>query len=116
MENFEIINVNGVFVIVAHLICPTFLEAKEFKEIMNEHTSSGETRLVVDLSMCENIDSTFFGEIINSFKTINYIGGTFRIVEPATPAQDIFTHTNTRRLFDIYKTREDAIKSFEIGS
>ena len=112
MENFETINVNGAFVIVAHLICPTFLEAKEFQEIINEQIISGKTKLVVDLNMCDHIDSTFLGEIINSFKKINCIGGTLRIVEPASPLQDIFTQTNTRRSFDLYKTREEALKNF----
>ena len=113
---FEEINVDGVFVIVAHLISPTLLEANEFKEIINEQISFGHTRLVVDLSMCEHIDSTFLGEIIKSLKKMTYIGGDLRIVEPAIPAQDIFTHTNFRRLFDLYKTREDAVKSFDSGA
>ena len=113
MENFEKIDVGGVLVIVTHLICPTLLDANEFKEIISEQISIGNTRLVVDLSMCEHIDSTFFGEIIQSFKKMTHIGGALRIVEPAIPAQDIFTYTDTRRLFDLYKTREDAIKSFE---
>jgi anti-anti-sigma factor len=110
---FEKICVNEVFVIVPHLICPTFIEAEEFEEIINEHISFGHMRLVVDLSVCEHIDSTFFGEIIKSFKKMAYIGGALRIVEPAIPIQDIFTHTNTRSLLKLYKTREDAIKSFD---
>ena len=113
---FEKICANGVFVIVAHLICPTFMEANEFEEIINEHISFGHTKLVVDLNMCEHIDSAFFGEIVKSFKKMTHIGGALKIVEPAIPTQDIFTHTNTRKLFDLYKTREDAIKSFDSDS
>jgi anti-anti-sigma factor len=113
---FEKLCVNGVFVIVPHLICPTYIEANEFEEIINEHISFGHTRLVVDLSMCEHIDSSFFGEIIKSFKKMNYIGGALRIVEPSIPALDIFSHTNTRKFFELYKTREDAIKSFDSDS
>ena len=116
MENFEKIFVDDVFVIVVHLISPTFLEANEFNEIIQEQISFGHTRLVVDLSMCEHIDSTFLGKLIKSFKKITYIGGALRIVEPAIPSIDIFTSTNTLRLFDLYKTREDAIKSFDSDS
>ena len=92
------------------------LEANEFKDIVDEQISFGQTRLVVDLSMCEHIDSTFFGEIIQSFKKMTYIGGVLRIVEPAIPAQDIFSYTDTLKLFDLYKTREEAIKSFDSDS
>ncbi len=116
MENFEKIFVDDVFVIVVHLISPTFLEANEFKEIIKQQISFGHRRLVVDLSMCEHIDSTFLGELIKSFKKMTFIGGALRIVEPAIPAMDIFTYTDTLRLFDLYKTREDAIKSFDSDS
>ena len=113
MENFEKIFVNDVYVIVVHLISPTFLEANKFNEIIKEQISFGHTKLVVDLSLCEHIDSTFLGEIIKSFKKMTSIGGALRIVEPAIPAQDIFSYTDTLKLFDLYKTRKDAIKSFE---
>lgn len=116
MDVFEKISVDGEFVIVVRLISPTLLEANEFKQIIKEQIGFSHTRLVVDLSMCEHIDSTFLGEIIKSFKKITYIGGALRIVEPAIPAQDIFTCTDTLRLFNLYKTREDAIKSFDSDS
>jgi len=93
------------------LISPTFLEANKFNEIIKEQISFGHTKLVVDLSLCEHIDSTFLGEIIKSFKKMTSIGGALRIVEPAIPAQDIFSYTDTLKL--LYKTRKDAIKSFE---
>ena len=66
--------------------------------------------------MCVHIDSTYLGEIIKSFKKITYIGAALRIVEPAIPAQDIYTYTETFRLFDLYKTEEDVIRSFDNGS
>jgi len=113
MDVFEKLSVDGVFVIVVHLISHSLLKANEFNEIIKEQISFGHTRLVVDLSMCEYIDSTFLGELIKSFKKMTCIGGALRIVEPAIPAQDIFTYTDALRLFYFYKTREDAIKSFD---
>ena len=116
MENFELIEVDGVYVIVAHLICPTFLEAKEFKEIINLQVGLGRTKLILDISLCEHIDSTFIGAIIKSFKHVTSFGGALKIVKPVNSAVDIFILTNTLNVFDLYKTREDAIKSFEINS
>ena len=113
MENFEISNVDGVFVIAAHLICPTLLEAKEFEKIVNEQVRSGHGKLVVDLSMCEHIDSTFLGEIIKTFKKLTSIGGALRIIKPVKSEADIFILTNTLSLFNFYENRDDAVKSFE---
>jgi len=47
---------------------------------------------------------------------MTYFGVALRIVEPAIPAQDIYTYTETFRLFDLYKTEEDVIRSFDNGS
>ena len=112
LENFELIKDGSVFIIEAHLICPTLLEANEFKEIVKEQVGHGHTRLLIDISMCEHIDSTFIGSIIKSFKLVASVGGTFRIVKPAKSSADIFILTNTLSVFDLYDTREDALKSF----
>ncbi len=116
MENFEQINTDSVFVIVAHLIYLTFIEAKEFREIINEQVNNGHKKLVVDISLCEHIDSNFIGAIIKSFKQVTSVGGALRIVKPDNSKVDIFILTNTLNVFDLYETREDAIKSFESGS
>lgn len=116
MENFEIVKVDDVYVMVAHLICPTYMEAKEFKELIKLQIGVGHKKLVLDISLCEHIDSTFIGAIINSFKAVTSVGGKLRIVKPVSSGVDIFQLTNTLSEYDFYKTREDAIKSFESDS
>ena len=113
MENFEKIFLDDVSVIVVHLISPTFLETNKFKEIIKEQIHSGYTNLVIDLSKCKNIDSTFFGAIILTLRMMEGKGYKLKVVEPANSGEDIFTRINPLRLFDLYKTRKDAIKSFE---
>ncbi|UCH66122.1 MAG: STAS domain-containing protein [Ignavibacterium sp.] len=116
MENFEILEVEDVYVIVAHLICPTYLEANDFKEIINLQVGLGHKKLVVDISLCEHIDSTFIGAIIKSFKQVTSVGGALKIVKPVDSEVDIFILTKTLNVFDLYNSREDAIKSFENDS
>ena len=113
MEAFEIIYVDGVFVIVVNFTRSTMLEANEFKKLIKEEIISGHTKLVIDLSKCDYIDSTFFGAIMMAFGMIAGKGYDLKLVKPDILGEDIFIQTNTSRLFDIYKTREEAIKSFE---
>ncbi len=113
MENFEKINVDDVSVIDVNLTRSTLNEAIEFRKIVEEEINSGHTNLVIDLSKCGYIDSTFFGAIIMAREMMKDIGDKLRVVKPVKPKEDIFMLTNTLRLFDLYKTREDAIKSFE---
>jgi len=113
LEAFEKIYVNGVFVIAANLSYGTINEAKPFRKIVKEDINSGHTKLVIDISKCGYIDSSFFGVIIMASKMLIDIGYKLKVVKPVNPKDDIFRLTDTLRLFDLYKTRKDAIKSFE---
>ena len=113
MEDFEKIYVDGVFVIEVNLNRSTINEAIEFKKMVVEEINSGCTKLVIDLSKCIYIDSAFFGAIIVASKMLIDIGYKLKVVEPGIAGEYLFTYTNTVKVFDKYKTREDAIKSFE---
>ena len=113
MKDFEIIYVDGVFVIAVNLNRSTVNEADAFKKIVKEEINSGRTKLVIDLRKCDYIDSTFFGAIMMTFRMTEGQGYKLKVVQSAITGVDIFIQTNTSRLFDIYKTREEAIKSFE---
>jgi len=116
LEDFEIIYVDGVFVISVKLSHSTLNEAVAFRKIVEEEINSGHTKLVIDLSKCDYIDSTFFGVVVLALQKMIVIGGKLKVVEPVNTKEDIFTTTNTIGLFDLYKTREEAIKSFDSDS
>ena len=116
MEAFEKIYIDGVYVIAVHLTHSTLKEANEFRKIIEEEINSDHTNLVIDLSRCEYIDSTFFGGIIWALGEVSDKGKKLKVVKQAISKEDIFTITNTLSLFELYKTREDAIKSFERDS
>ncbi len=113
MEDFEKIYVDGVFVIEVNLNRSTINEAIAFRTMIEEVINSGGTKLVIDLSKCVYIDSAFFGAIIVASKKLIDIGYKLKVVEPGVAGEYLFTHTNTVKIFDKYKTREEAIKSFE---
>ena len=113
MEAFEKIYVDGVFVIAVNLNRSTVNEAIAFRKIVVEEINSGRTKLVIDLSKCVYIDSTFFGAIVVASKMLSNIGYKLKVVEPGIAGEYLFTYTNTLGVFDKYKTRKEAIKSFE---
>ena len=113
MEGFEKIHVGDVFVISVNPTRATINEAIAFRKMVEEEINSGRTKLVIDLSKCAYIDSTFFGAIIVASKMLINIGYKLKVVEPSIAGEYLFTYTNTVKVFDKYKTREDAIKSFE---
>jgi anti-anti-sigma factor len=115
LEDFEKIIVDDVIVVGVNLTRATLNEAVAFKTMFEGEINSGHSNFVIDLSRCDFIDSTFFGAIIILFKMINGKGYKLKLVQPANPGEDIFTNRNLTRLFDLYKTRGDAVTSFKNG-
>ena len=113
MENIEKIYVDGVIVIKVNLIRAILNESIVLRGIVDEEINSFHTNLVIDLSKCDYIDSTFFGAIVMTAKKLINIGSRLKVVKPGNEGESIFININTTKIFDKYKTREAAIKSFE---
>jgi anti-sigma B factor antagonist/stage II sporulation protein AA (anti-sigma F factor antagonist) len=113
LENIEKTYFDGVIVIKINLIRAILNESIALREIVDEEINSGQTQLVIDLSECVYVDSTFFGAIVLTSKRLINIGYRLRVVEPVIVGQSVVMNLNTSKLFDKYKTREEAILSFE---
>jgi anti-anti-sigma regulatory factor len=113
LENFKKIFVDRVLVIEVNLTRATMNEAIAFRKILEEEINFFHTNLVIDLSKCDYIDSTFFGAIVMTAKMLSNIGSRLKVVKPANEGESISIYQNTTKIFDKYKTREDAIKSSE---
>jgi len=113
VENIEKIYLDGVFVISVNAMRATLNEAIALRKIVREDINYGHTKLVIDLSKCTYIDSNFFGAIIAASKILIDIGYKLKVVKQAIAGEYIFINTNTDKILDKYKTREEAIKSFE---
>jgi anti-anti-sigma factor len=113
VEDFEVIENQGVYVIVVNLVRSTINEANEFRKIIENEITSGHTDLIIDLSKCDYIDSTFFGAIIMALGMMKDVDKKLKVVIPVNPKEEIFVTTNTLKLFDLFETREEAINSFK---
>ena len=112
MDGIEKINVDDVIVLAVQLSHSTLLDARKFRKLIEEEVNLGHHKLIIDLNKCEHIDSTFLGGIMMALQKLNESGGKMKIVEPANPKEDIFDVTKTHELFDMYKTRDEALSSF----
>ena len=72
----------------------------------------GYSEIVVDLSQCAQLDSTFIGVLVVTQKSLLTSGGELKIVDPPDPAKEMFYLTGTSNVFDTFEAAEDAIKSF----
>jgi len=88
--------VDSVIVIEVNLIRSTIEEAISFRKIVEGEINSGRTKLVIDLSKCDYIDSTFFGALIVTSKMLIDLGYKLKVVKQGIVEEYIFTFTDYR--------------------
>lgn len=101
-----------IVVEMVNLTRATLKEAEEFKQTLAQDIEMGARKIIVDLSDCEFIDSTFLGALVVTLKKISNIGGDLRLVGFQPAVHSMFELTRMYRVFEAYKTKEEAIKSF----
>jgi anti-sigma B factor antagonist len=85
--------------------------AGEFKTLVQEllHSTS---RLVVDLSLVEFVDSCGCGAILTALRWLDKVGGELRLCRLTERVEAVFGLFRMGRIFEICATREDAVRSF----
>ena len=112
MKDFEKIYTEDIVIITVNLTRATMKEAQEFKKLIIDEIDRNKKKIIIDLSECEFMDSTFIGVIVVSLKKIGAIGGELHLIEPLAVAQSILEVTGVMNIFNMYKTKENALKSF----
>ncbi|MCJ7553493.1 MAG: STAS domain-containing protein [Ignavibacteriaceae bacterium] len=101
-----------VLIITVNLFRATLKEANNFKDVLVKEIEEGWKKIVVDLSYCEFIDSTFLGALVLSLKKVTSAGGDLRLVGFQPSVHSMFELTRMYRVFESYKTQEEAVNSF----
>jgi len=104
---------DDILVEVVNLTRATLKEAEEFKIILTNDITNGWRKIIVDLSECEFIDSTFLGALVVSLKKVTGLGGDLKLVGFQPAVHSMFELTRMYRVFESFKTKEEALKSFE---
>ncbi len=91
----------------------TFNEADDLKNNLEQDFSDGMKKIVVDLSKCTYMDSTFLGALIQSLKTFAKSGGKIRLAGVQSEVEVLLNITGMHRVFSMFKTKEEAVASFK---
>lgn len=101
-----------VTVVTVYLTRATLQYAVSFKEFILRQLNEDNKFLVVDLSMCEYLDSTFLGALVSSLKKTVASGGDLKLVYSNELSSLIFEMTSMNKVFDVHKDLDEAISSF----
>ena len=104
--------IGDVVVERVNLTRATLKEAEDFKATLLNDIEYGNKKIVVDLSDCEFIDSTFLGALVVSLKKITALGGDLKLVGFQPNVRSMFELTKMYRVFESFESVEAAAASF----
>ena len=85
------------------------------KAIMGVGTT-GNTRLVPNLSECEALNSVAIGVLMRGFANYKARGGEIKLCSLGKRLKDLFTMTKLIMVFDHHETEEEALAAFASAS
>lgn len=104
---------NGVILFQVNLTRATLKEAEDFKSVLMKDINDGKKKIVVDLSGCEFIDSTFLGTLVISLKKVTSIGGDIKLVGFKPAVRSMFELTRISKVFETFGSTNEALRSFQ---
>ncbi len=82
------------------------------KEEIKSYYNTPNTKLILDLGGITFIDSSGFGTFLSVMKAANSNNGCFKICNISEDVMELFKLLQLHNVFEIFNTREDALKSF----
>jgi anti-sigma B factor antagonist len=70
------------------------------------------TKLVFDLSRVRFVDSSGLGAFISCLRRLNAKGGDVKLCGMSKQVRAVFELVRMHRIFDIYGTKEEAVRAF----
>jgi anti-anti-sigma factor len=102
----------SIIVEVISLNRATLTQAEAFRQILFQDIETGWRKIIIDLTDCEFIDSSFLGSMVIALKKVKNLGGNLRLVGVQPDVMNMFRLTRVDGIFDIYETKEDALESY----
>lgn len=112
---FKLEKYEDVAVIHVFLNRATLAKAVKFKEFVTDVINEGTNKFVIDLSICEYLDSTFLGAMVALLKKVNSMNGDLRLVYNREMPSLVFVITRMDKVFKIFNQLDEALASFNIS-
>lgn len=93
-----------------NLIRATMHEAFEIKEILNDDIFDYD-KIIVDLTSCDYVDSTFLGALVFSYRKIKEKNGIIALVISNGFLSKSFLYSDISSIFKVYYSLKEAIES-----
>jgi anti-anti-sigma factor len=116
MENFSLKLVELVAVVKVELVSATLRDSQGLWDLMDMESIFEKKKIIIDLSGCTFIDSTFIGMIVKIYKQIIERGGILKLVFPQVTELESFRVIGITKIMECFRTVSDAVESFNPNS
>ena len=91
------------------------LDAGNTKDFKQDVTALVEpnAKVVLDLSRVQFVDSSGCGAILSYLRQLKSAGGDLKLCAVTKPVRSLFELVRMHRVFDIFNTRDEAVKAFQ---
>lgn len=113
--DFKLEKIGEVAIVHVFLNRATLAKAIVFKDFVSEVISNGTVKIVIDLSICEYVDSTFLGAMVALLKKTNSLNGDLRLVYNEEMPSLVFVLTRMDKVFKVFPGLDEAVESFSGG-
>jgi anti-sigma B factor antagonist len=100
-----------VLIIEVDLFRASVADAVKFRNILDREMANGYKNIVIDLSKCSFIDSSFIGAIVVTLKKLKIIDGQLKLIITNKIIQNAVHLSKTVNIFNTYYTIDEALNS-----
>ncbi len=111
-NDYKVKTITDIAIVTVDLLVATQRDAKPFWDELENNMILKWDKVIIDLSYCTLIDSTFVGMIVKIFKTISKENGQLKLVFPEKSARSYFHTTGIIKIVDCFNTLDEAVNSF----
>lgn len=116
MENFTLKIVDHIAIIKVELVSATLRDSQALWDMMDIDSIFEKQRIIIDLSGCTFIDSTFIGMIVKIFRRVNENSGNLKLVFPQITELESFRVIGITKILECFGTLANAIESYNPDS
>jgi anti-sigma B factor antagonist len=82
------------------------------RDAVQDLLSRGNTKILLNMSEVEHIDSAGLGELVRSHTSLRKLGGELKLLNPSAKIRDMLKMSMLHKVFDVQNDEASAIKSF----
>ena len=112
MDEFQINTNEKITVVKLDIIVATHRDAQPFWDDFESNLLFDRKKIIIDLSACNYVDSTFIGMIIKIFRKVKEQKGQLKVVFPQRESVEQFWALGITKVISCYDSLQEAIDSF----